>query len=96
MGAIEVNTDFFAEDAILLPEVTDINGENPLTTQRINAICQSPDGHLWIGTELGVYEMNEEMTEILAHFTTDNSAMPDNAIMALAAGEDGHLSLIHI
>lgn len=91
MGAIEVNTDFFAEDAILLPEVTDINGENPLTTQRINAICQSPDGHLWIGTELGVYEMNEEMTEILAHFTTDNSAMPDNAIMALAAGEDGHI-----
>ena len=35
--------------------------------------------------------MNEEMTEILAHFTTDNSAMPDNAIMALAAGEDGHI-----
>ena len=89
---IDASTDFFTSDAIVQPDVMDNNGENPITTLRIKALCQSTDGHIWIGTEtLGVYELNEEATEIIAHFTTDNSAMGANGILSLAAGSDGHI-----
>ena len=89
---IDPNTDFFTSDAIVQPSLTDNNGEDPIAAQRINAICQSPDGHIWVGSaNLGVYELNEEATEIIAYYTTGNSAMPDNGILSLAAGEDGHI-----
>ena len=89
---IDEDTDFFTSDAIVQPDLMDNNGENPITTLRMKAICQTPDGHLWIGSEtLGVYELNEDATEILGHYTTDNSAMSANGILSLAAGDDGHL-----
>lgn len=89
---IDENTDFFTSDAIVQPDIMDNNGENPITTLRIKALCQSTDGHIWIGTEtLGVYELNEEATEILGHYTTDNSAMSANGILSLAADTEGHI-----
>lgn len=89
---IDAGTDFFTSDAIVQPDIMDNNGENPITTLRVKALCQSTDGHIWIGTEtLGVYELNEEATEILAHFTTDNSAMSANGILSLAADKNGHI-----
>ena len=89
---IDAETDFFTSDAIIQPDLMDHNGENPITTLRMKALTQSPDGHLWIGTEsLGVYELNEEATEILGHYTTDNSAMSANGILSLAADTDGHV-----
>lgn len=89
---IDANTDFFTSDAIMQPDVTDNNGENPITTLRMKALCQTPDGHIWIGSEsLGVYELNEEATEILGHFTTDNSAMSANGILSLTSNAEGHL-----
>ena len=89
---IDANTDFITSDAIVQPDVTDNNGENPITTLRMKALCQTPDGHIWIGSEsLGVYELNEEATEILRHFTTDNSAMSANGILSLTCNTEGHL-----
>ena len=89
---IDENTDFFSSDAIIQPQITDNNGENPITSLRMKALCQSTDGHLWLGSEnLGVYELNEEGTEILSHYTTDNSAMSANGILSLAASPDGHV-----
>ena len=89
---IDAKTDFFTSDAIVQPNITDDNGENPITTLRIKALCQATDGSIWIGTEsLGVYVLNEEATEILAHYTTDNSAMSGNGILSLCTGTDGHI-----
>ena len=89
---IEAGTDFFTSEAIIQPDIMDNNGENPITGLRIKAICQSPNGHIWVGTEnLGVYELDEDATEIISHFTTDNSAMSANGILAMAAGADGHI-----
>lgn len=87
---IETGEDYFASDAIVQPSVTDNNGENPITSLGVSAICQSPDGKIWIGTEnLGVYVLNNAATEIVAQYTTDNSAMPSNAVLSMACDENG-------
>ncbi len=87
---IDEETDAFQSEMIVQPEVMDGNGENPITTLRVTALCQTPDGHIWVGTEtLGVYELDEDATEILAHYTTDNSAMSANGILSLSSNEDG-------
>ena len=89
---IDHTTDFFTSDAIMQPDVMDQNGENPVISQVIKAICQTPDGCIWIGTQsLGVYVLNSEATEIVAHYTTDNSAMPANGIISLASDETGRV-----
>ena len=89
---IDASTDFFTSDAIVRPEVMDNNGENPITTLRMKALCQTPDGRIWIGSEgLGVYVLNEEANEIVAHYTTDNSAMSSNGILSLCADAAGHV-----
>ena len=81
---IEAQTDFFQSDAIVQPDITE-NGESILNEQRINAICQDQEGHIWLGSQtLGVYVLNEEATEIVEHYTSDNTAMPSNCILSLA------------
>lgn len=82
---IETNGAYFESDAIVQPQVMDNNGENPLTQLVIKAMCQTPEGDIWIGTQsIGVYVLNREATEIKAHYTTENSAMPANGILSLA------------
>ena len=89
---IDADTDFALSDAIIQPVVMDNNGENPITSLRIKALCQTPDGRIWIGTEsLGIYVLNEELSEIVAHYTTDNSAMSSNGILSLCADAAGHI-----
>ena len=91
-GAAYIDTagDYFTSDAIVQPDITDNNGENPITALAIKALCQTPDGKIWIGTEnLGIYILNSEATEIITLYTTENSAMPSNAILSLACDENG-------
>ena len=87
---IEPTTDYFTSDAIVQPDLWDESGENPLTSLTINAFCQTPNGEIWVGTQnLGVYVLNPAATEIVAHYTSDNSAMPANGILSLACDENG-------
>lgn len=87
---IESGTDFFTSDAIVIPDVLDENGENPMLTQEINGICFDKDGKIWIGTNtLGVYVLNSEATEIVAHYTSENSIIPSDLILSLACTEQG-------
>ena len=89
---VDANTDFFSSDVVIQPDVMDNNGENPITSLRIKALCQTPDGLIWIGTQtLGVYVLNEEANQIIAHYTTDNSAMSANGILSLCSAADGHV-----
>lgn len=89
---IDSNTDFFTSDAILRPDVTDENDENPMTILPVSALCQSRDGNIWVGTEsLGVYVLTADGNTIQAHYTTDNSALPSNGILSLAADEQSNM-----
>ncbi len=85
-------TDFYNSDAIVCPEISDNNGENPMQTLQFSAIYETIDGELWFGTDnLGIYVLNSSCTEILAHYTTDNSAMPSNTIFSIAGDDEGIL-----
>lgn len=89
-GYIDASTDFFTSDAIIVPDIQDDNGDNPITSQQIQSICETPEGEIWVGSQgLGVYVLNSEATELIAHYTTDNSALPSNGIMSLDCDEDG-------
>ncbi len=87
---ISPETDYFSSDAITRPDITDESGENPIQTLSFSSICETPDGEIWLGSEnLGVYVLNSSCTEITAHYTTDNSAMPSNDILSIASDEEG-------
>lgn len=90
-GIIIVDTtDYFTTDHCLRPELMDNNGENPLESLHITALCQDTGRRVWVGTEtLGVYVINEDATEILAHYTTENSPMLSNAILSVACDTHG-------
>ena len=84
------STSFTESNEIIQPTVFDGNGENPLTTQLISAICEDSHEQLWIGTEgLGVYVLSSNADEIVAHYTTENSSMPSNSILSLACDASG-------
>lgn len=87
---IPAETDFFVSDQCFRPEITDDNGDNLLGVHRIMAIDLDQDHHIWVGTQTaGVYVLDNAMTEVLAHYSTDNSAMPSNSILSLAIDESG-------
>lgn len=87
---IPAETDFFTSDQCFRPEITDDSGDDLLGVHRIMAIELDPDQQIWVGTQTaGVYVLNNAMTEVVAHYTTDNSAMPSNSILSLAIDESG-------
>ena len=87
---ISPETDYFQSNRASRPQITDNNGENPMADLSISALCQDKDGNIWVGTNtLGAYVLNADATEITAHYTTDNSAMPSNAVLAFCVDEYG-------
>ena len=85
---IESETDFFTSDRCFRPEITDDNGDDLLSAHEIVDIDFDEDQHIWAGTKTaGVYVLDNALTEVLAHYTTDNSAMPSNGILSLAIDE---------
>lgn len=64
------------------------DGSNFLDMERVNAFAWDNEKNIWIGTQTGgIYVLNSEATEILEHYTSDNSAMPSNCVMSLAYDE---------
>ena len=81
---IDAATDYFASNTCLLPKIVDEKEENPMTELEISSICEDGEGNIWIGTNsLGVYVLNSSATEILAHYTMDNSSMSSNSVLDL-------------
>lgn len=85
---IDSKTDYFTSNAIILPDVMDETGEDPMTTMAVSALCQSKDGCIWVGTEsLGVYVLTPDAKTVNRHYTTDNSTLPANHILSLATDD---------
>ena len=86
---IDSATNFFNSNAIIQPDIVDDSGNNPITSQAIKAICETPNGDIWLGSEgLGIYVLNSSCSELRTHYTTDNSALSSNAILSLACDGD--------
>ena len=60
-----------------------IDGFCLLRDQRVNDIAVDAANRKWLATQNGVYLVNEDGTELLIHFTTDNSPLFDNDVKAV-------------
>ena len=84
-GYIDPSTDFSGSDAIVQPDLEDEDGERLFSSLRIEALCQTNYGHIWVGTQTkGVYVLNSDATEIIAHYNSNNSTILSDAILSLA------------
>jgi len=61
-----------------------IDGFCLLRDQKVSDIVVDAANRKWISTENGVYQVNEDGTELLRHFTVKNSPLPDNDVKAIA------------
>jgi ligand-binding sensor domain-containing protein len=59
-----------------------------LADERINAIAVDGGNRKWLGTgSSGIYLVNEDGSEIIEHFTTDNSPLLSNIIESIAVND---------
>lgn len=66
-----------------------LDGSNVLDLERVNAYAWDDRENIWIGTQTGgVYVLNPEGNEIIARYTSSNSAMPSNTVMSMAYDKD--------
>lgn len=71
------------------------DGSNVLDLERVNAFAWDDRENIWIGTQTGgVYVLNPEGNEIIARYTSSNSAMPSNTVMSLAYDKDSRQMFI--
>jgi hypothetical protein len=61
------------------------NGFNGYLFQKETIHCISVDGanRKWIGTNNGAWLISKDGTEVLQHFTTENSPLPDNTVLSI-------------
>ena len=58
----------------------------------VNAIAIDGANRKWFATSTsGVYLVSEDGTEILNHFTTDNSSLPDNNVVSIECNTDNNI-----
>src|SRR6185295_15936646 len=63
--------------------------DDGFTNSEITSIAQTPDGYLWLGTELGLYRFNG-LKNVQWHPPADQD-LPSNWIFSLLAARDGTL-----
>ncbi|MDY2942876.1 MAG: two-component regulator propeller domain-containing protein [Paludibacteraceae bacterium] len=82
---IPVEVDYFTSNRCKQIEIVEENGENPFKLLDIQAIEFDDKGQIWIGTStVGVYVVSADWQTIVAHYTTENSLMPNNCVRSLA------------
>lgn len=61
------------------------NGFNGYLFQKetINSICIDGGNRKWIGTNNGAWLISKDGTEVIQHFTTDNSPLPSNKVLSI-------------
>ena len=64
-----------------------IDGFCLLRDQRVNDIEVDAANRKWLATENGAYLVNEDGTEVIYHFTTENSPLFDNDVKTLAVDQ---------
>ena len=82
---ISEKTDFMQSNQCFRLRIEMLDGSNFLDMERVNAFAWDNEENIWIGTQTsGVYVLNPDATEILYHYTSDNSVMPSNCVVSLA------------
>ena len=82
---IPSTTDFMLSNRCKRLRIPMADGNYLLEMERVNTFAFDHNNEIWIGTaQSGVYVLNEEATEIVAHYTSDNSVMPSNSVLSMA------------
>jgi ligand-binding sensor domain-containing protein len=55
-----------------------------LRDEKITALAVDPGNRKWIGTENGLWLFSADGSELIHHFTTNNSPLPSNVIQSVA------------
>ena len=65
--------------------IVESNGFNGYLFQKETIHCISVNGanQKWIGTNNGAWLISKDGTEVLQHFTTENSPLPDNTVLSI-------------
>lgn len=74
--------------AVLRNSIPIINSIPDLEGQTINEIMIDPQNRKWLATTNGVWIMDENANDLIAHITNDNSPITDNNIKSLALNEE--------
>ena len=78
-------TDFLTSKQCQRLRIPMADGNYLLETERVNTFAFDNSNKIWIGTaQSGIYVLNEEATEIVAHYTSENTVMPSNTVISLA------------
>jgi len=83
IAIFQCNTINEACDAYL--PIVESNGFNGYLFQKetIHSICIDGANRKWIGTNNGAWLISKDGTEVLQHFTTENSPLPDNTVLSI-------------
>lgn len=82
---IPSETDFLTFNQCVRLRIPMADGNYLLESERVNTFAFDHNDEIWIGTaNSGIYVLNAEATEILAHYTSDNTVLPSNSIISLA------------
>lgn len=85
---LEQSSDFLTSDRCRRLAILMSDGEYLLEAERTNAIAFDKENRVWLGTQTaGVYVVDEDLTKIEAHYTSDNTPMPANTVLSLAYDE---------
>lgn len=82
---IDHDVDYLTSPSCRRLRITMSDGTYLLESDQVNAFAFDGKQQIWIGTQTaGVYVLNDSATQILAHYTSDDTPMPSNTILSLA------------
>lgn len=85
---IPAETDYFRSGSCRILTVKDNNGNILFEDEPVNDIVFDELQRPWVATaNSGVYVLSADATELIAHYSMDNSALPSNSILSLAYDE---------
>lgn len=95
MNPTEAQSSSFRIKRPIVPRNDGTNyGDYLLESENIHCVAVDPTNRKWLGTATsGVYLVNADGTEILAHYTTDNSELPSNQVWSVAC--DPHSNKVY-
>ncbi|MEM7035446.1 MAG: two-component regulator propeller domain-containing protein, partial [Bacteroidota bacterium] len=93
IGTSEGVTILYDPSVLWTPDFQDaacpiIDGFCLLRDQQVNGIAVDGANRKWIATENGAYQVNEDGTILLQHFTIDNSPLLDNDVKTVEIDEN--------
>lgn len=82
---IDHNTDYLTSSTCRRLRIMMSDGTYLLESEQVNVFAFDSKNRIWIGTQAsGVYVINDAATEIVAHYTSDDTPMPSNTVLSLA------------